>query len=144
MLNEILVGQCKHVITYGSDGKENGYLVELAKDGDKTTAYLTVTRPGAFKGYHLHLRRTGNFVVLRGKVKVTIVKEGEKKEIILEEANPQRITIPTMAYAGIQNIGDVDAWMMNFPQPAYDPSDKGEQQDMSPEEMERWLSESPT
>lgn len=141
MLNEIMVSQCKRVTTYGLDGKENGYLVELAKDGAKTTAYLTVAYPGSFKGYHMHLRRTGNFVVMRGKVKITIVRGKQKEEFVLDESNPRRITVPVMAYAGIENVGDSDAWMLNFPQPAYDPDDKGEQQEMSSEEMDRWLSE---
>lgn len=139
--DEVLLSQCKRVTTCGLDGKENGYLIELVKDGDKTTAYLTVTYPGSFKGYHLHLRRVGNFVVVRGRVKIIIVEERQKKEIILDETNPQRVMIPTMVYTGIQNIGDTDAWMMNFPQPAYDPNDKGEQQEMSLEKMESWLLE---
>jgi dTDP-4-dehydrorhamnose 3,5-epimerase-like enzyme len=89
----------------------------------------------------MHLRRTGNFIVLRGKVKIILVEGKQKREIVLDEADPQRITVPTMTYIGIQNVGDTEAWMLNFPQPAYDPSDEGEQQEMSQEDMERLLSE---
>ncbi|MEO6077610.1 MAG: WxcM-like domain-containing protein [Candidatus Andersenbacteria bacterium] len=141
-LNEVLLSQCKRVATYGADGKENGYLLELSKDGDKTTAYLTVAFPGSFKGYHLHLRRTGNFILVSGKLKIIMVQNRIKQEIFLDGASPQRITIPTMIYVGLQNVGTADAWMLNFPQPAYDPSDKGEQQEMSPAEMEDFLSQS--
>ncbi len=42
----------KKVTTYDHGQKENGFLIELYKDGDKTTAYLTAATPGAFKGYH--------------------------------------------------------------------------------------------
>jgi dTDP-4-dehydrorhamnose 3,5-epimerase-like enzyme len=141
LLDQALLSQCKRVATRGVDGRENGYLIELAKDGNKTTAYLTVTYPHSFKGYHMHLRRTGNFIVLRGKVKIILVEGKQKREIVLDEADPQRITVPTMTYIGIQNVGDTEAWMLNFPQPAYDPSDEGEQQEMSQEDMERLLSE---
>ncbi len=139
MLSDVLLSDCKRVTTYALDGKVNGYLVELAKQGEKTTAYLTVTSPGSFKGYHMHLRRTGNFVVLRGKVKIILVDGGQKKEFILEELNHQRITIPVGVYTGIQNIGETEAWMLNFPQPAYDPNDKGEQQEMSQAEVDQLL-----
>lgn len=131
---------CKTVTTYASDTKEeNGYLVELFKDGDKTVSYLTVAKPGAFKGYHLHRVRESRYVCLKGKVKITVVDGQEKVEHILDASNPERLFLPTNVYIGIENIGDEEVWLINFPNPAYDPSLQDEQLDKTPQEIEEQL-----
>lgn len=118
---------------------ENGYLVELFKDvtGRKTEAYLTVTKPGAFKGYHLHTIREARYVCLKGKIKVTLYIPGsmEKEEHILDANNLSRLYIPKNVATGLLNIGEEDAWVINYPNPAYDPDLKGEQIEYTEEEL---------
>jgi dTDP-4-dehydrorhamnose 3,5-epimerase-like enzyme len=128
----------KKVTTYDHSQQENGFLIELYKDGDKTTAYLTAAKPGAFKGYHLHRIRAARYVCVRGKMKIILYKPGtkEREEFILDASKPQRLFIPKDIATGLENIGDEEAWLVNYPDPAYDPSLKDEQVEYTKEELE--------
>lgn len=132
------IQDAKKVTTYDHGGSENGFLIELYKDGDKTTAYLTAAKPGAFKGYHLHRVRAARYVCVRGKMKITLIKPGtrEKEEHILDAAKPQRLFIPKDIATGLENIGEEEAWLVNYPDPAYDPSLVDEQVEYTLEELE--------
>ncbi len=127
----------KKVQTKDHSGQENGFLVEMFKDGDKTTVYLTAAKPGAFKGYHLHRVRAARYVAIKGKMKITLYKPGtqEKEVHILDAGNPQRLFIPKDIATGLENIGDEEAWLINYPDPAYDPSLKDEQVEYTEEEL---------
>lgn len=126
---------CKRVETHDSFGSPNGFLVELYKDGPKTTLYLTAAFPKAFKGYHLHAVRSSHLVCVKGRMKITIVDGTEKVEHVLEGSRPERLFIPTNVWIGYENVGDGEAWMLNFPSPPYDPSLKGEQLEKTREEI---------
>lgn len=131
----------KKVTTYTAEGQENGFLIELFKDkqtGEKTEVYLTAAKPGAFKGYHLHRVRAARYVALKGKMKITLYQPGEpgsKEEHILDAANPTRLFIPKDIATGLENIGDEEAWLVNYPDPAYDPSLTDEQVEYTEEEL---------
>lgn len=129
----------KKVVTHAATGEENGFLVELYKDGEKTTAYLTTTKPGSFKGYHLHRVRVARYVAIKGKMKVILYKPGtaEKEEYILDAQNPQRLFIPHNIATGLLNISNEEAWLINYPDPPYDPSLKDEQVEYTQEELEK-------
>ncbi len=133
----------KKVTTYAADKKENGWLVELFKDkdtGTKTEVYLTAALPGAFKGYHLHRVRAARYVAIKGKMKITTYEREENRwvgsEYILDGANPKRLFIPNNTATGLENIGTEDAWLVNYPDPPYDPSLKDEQVEYTKEELE--------
>jgi dTDP-4-dehydrorhamnose 3,5-epimerase-like enzyme len=128
----------KKVTTFNHSGVENGFLIELYKEGDKTTAYLTAAKPGSFKGYHLHRVRAARYVCVRGKMKITLIRPGskEKEEHILDATTPQRLFIPKDIATGLENIGEEEAWLINYPDPAYDPSLKDEQVEYTLEELE--------
>lgn len=143
MLAKIKKEPCKKVVTKNSFGEPNGYLIELFKDGEKTTLYLTSAHPKAFKGYHLHRVRSSYYVCLKGKMKITVYEgpktvsgEAQKVEHILSADNPERLFLPTNVYIGLENISDEEAWLINFPRPPYDPNLKDEQVDKSSEELE--------
>jgi len=137
----------KKVTTYDLKGAENGFLVEMfkSKDGIKTEAYLSAALPGAFKGYHEHKVRAARYVCLKGKMKIiTYHREGDKwrrEENILDANDPQpmRMYIPNNTPTGLENIGDEEGWLVNYPDPAYDPSLKGEQVDYTQEELEQGI-----
>lgn len=142
-MTKVKTESAKKVITYDADKKENGWLIELFKDkdtGKKTEVYLTAALPGAFKGYHLHRVRAARYVALKGKMKITTYERENnqwiKSEHILDAANPQRLFIPKDTATGLENIGTQDAWMVNYPDPAYDPSLKDEQVEYTLEELE--------
>lgn len=132
----------KKVTTYDHSGQENGFLIELFKDketGERTEAYLTAAKPGAFKGYHLHRVRAARYVAVKGKMKITTYEHNgekwEKTETILDATNPTRMFIPKDIATGLENIGDEEAWLINYPDPSYDPNLKDEQVEYTEEEL---------
>lgn len=129
----------KKVTTYTADRSENGFLVELYKDGDKTVAYLTAAQPGAFKGYHLHRVRAARYVCIRGTMRIILYKDKQREEHILDASKPSRLFIPPNVATGLENIGDEEAWLINYPDPAYDPSLKDEQVEYTQEELEQGI-----
>nr|AOS95343.1 dTDP-4-dehydrorhamnose 3,5-epimerase [uncultured bacterium] len=126
----------KKVTTFAHDGSENGFLVELFKDGAKTTAYLTAAAPGAFKGYHLHRVRAARYVCLRGQMKIIVYIDGKRIEHVLDATRPERLFIPANVATGLQNIGDEEAWLINYPDPPYDPQLRDEQVEYTEAELE--------
>jgi len=139
MTDEIHVEPAKRVVTYDHDGNENGWLVELYKDGDKTVAYLTAAYAGAFKGYHLHRVRAARYVCVRGRMRIILYRGGpawKREEHILDASEPRRLFIPVNVATGLENIGDEEAWLINYPDPPYDPALKDEQVEYTQAELE--------
>lgn len=135
--------QAKKVQTKDHSGNPNGFLIELFKDketGQKTEVYLTAAKPGAFKGYHLHRVRVARYVAIKGKMKITLYKPGDpnsKEEHILDASSetPTRLFIPINIATGLENIGDEEAWLINYPDPAYDPTLTDEQVEYTEDEL---------
>lgn len=133
MITQVTKQTVKKVTTYDLNGAENGWLMELYKDGDKTVLYLTVAKPGAFKGYHLHKVRASRYICIKGKMKVILYVKGKLQEYLLTVG--EQLFIPKNIPTGLENVGDEDAWLINFPDPAYDPHLKDEQVDFTEEEL---------
>jgi len=136
----------KKVTTRDHAGADNGFLIELFKDkeiGQKTEVYLTAALPGAFKGYHLHRVRAARYVALKGKMRITTYENDGQKwtktETILDSNAPTRMFIPKNVATGLENIGTEEAWLINYPDPAYDPSLKDEQVEYTKEELEQGI-----
>lgn len=129
--------EAKKVTTIDPSKNENGFLIELFKNGEKTEVYLSATKPGMFKGYHLHRVRAARYVCLKGKMKIILYHNKVREEYILDASYPQRLFIPPNVATGLLNIGDEDAWLVNYPDPAYDPSLKDEQVEYTEEELEK-------
>jgi dTDP-4-dehydrorhamnose 3,5-epimerase-like enzyme len=145
MIDNVLVEPAKRVTTYDHAGNENGWLLELFKDGARTTAYLTAAKPGAFKGYHLHRVRAARYACVRGRMKIILYAPGDRagggpawvrEEHMLDAASPSRLFIPKDVATGLENIGDEEGWLVNYPDPPYDPELKDEQVEYSQAELE--------
>jgi dTDP-4-dehydrorhamnose 3,5-epimerase-like enzyme len=141
MIDRVSEEPAKRVTTFDHAKNENGFLIEMFKDGEKTVIYLSAASPGAFKGYHLHRVRAARYVCLKGRMRIILYKrEGEKwvrEEHILDASEPRRLFIPKNVATGLQNIGDEDGWLVNYPDPPYDPALKDEQVEYTQEELER-------
>jgi dTDP-4-dehydrorhamnose 3,5-epimerase-like enzyme len=145
MIDSISEEPAKKVLTYDHGGDENGFLIELFKAGDKTEVYLTAASPGAFKGYHLHRVRAARYMCVKGSMLITLYRqtqEGGKTKWVPEEhaldaSEPKRLFIPKDVATGLENTGDEEAWLINYPDPPYDPSLKDEQVEYTLEELER-------
>lgn len=135
MLERIRREPCKKIPTFDPAGTPNGFLVELYTAGPKTVLYLTAAFPKGFKGYHLHTARSSHLVCLKGEMKITVVDGTRKVEHILEGATPERLFIPTNVWIGYENVGDEEGWLLNFPDPPYDPALKGEQREKTVQEI---------
>jgi dTDP-4-dehydrorhamnose 3,5-epimerase-like enzyme len=143
MIDKVSVEPAKYVITKDHGGKENGFLIEMFKGGptsDLTEVYLSAATPGAFKGYHLHRVRAARYVCLRGRMRIILYqRKGERwvrEEHILDASDPKRLFIPKNVATGLENIGDEEGWLVNYPDPPYDPSLKDEQVEYTQEELE--------
>jgi dTDP-4-dehydrorhamnose 3,5-epimerase-like enzyme len=145
-IDKLKIEPAKRVKTFDSAGNENGWLMELYKDletGQKTEGYLTAALPGAFKGYHLHRARAARYVALKGKMRIICYEQKggqwRPREFILSAENPQRLFIPKNVATGLENIGQEEAWLINYPNPAYDPSLKDEQVEYTEEELRKGI-----
>lgn len=129
--------------------KENGFLIEMFKsdDGSKTEVYLSAAKPGAFKGYHLHRVRAARYVCVKGKMRIILYVPREEKgktswvreEHFLNSDEPKRLFIPKNIATGLENIGEEEGWLVNYPDPAYDPELKNEQVEYTQEELEQGI-----
>lgn len=137
MKPEVTLESAKNVKTYDMHTKEvNGFLTELYKEDDKTVVYLSAAAPGGFKGYHLHRVRAARLICIKGKVNIIVYVDGKRQEYLLSSDNPQRLYIPKNIPTAYHNIGEEEAWIINYPEPAYDPNLKGEQVDFTQEELD--------
>lgn len=140
MIDKVSIESAKYVLTTDHGGKENGFLIEMFKNGDETVVYLSAATPGAFKGYHLHRVRAARYVCLRGRMRIILYqRKGDnwvREEHILDAGEPKRLFIPKNVATGLENIGDEEGWLVNYPDPPYDPSLKDEQVEYTQEELE--------
>ena len=132
--------KAKIVSTEDAEGKENGWLMELKKNDRFTESYLTVVKPGCFKGYHEHKVRESNYVCIRGTVTVITYTKNGREETVLHPGD--KMNIPINTPTGIMNGSDApysEAWLVNFPDPPYDPLLTDEQIDYTEEEILKWV-----
>lgn len=133
------IEDAKKVVTYSDDGKVNGSLKELFKDGDKTLIYMTSVKPGGRKGYHLHKVRAARYFPALGRVKIVLWRPGtpesEREEYILDSEKPQRLFIPKNVATLLINEESEEAFFINFPDPSYDPNLEDEQVEYTEEEL---------
>lgn len=133
-----IIEEAKKIITKDLNGEENGMLFELVKDGDKTVSYITTIKPGMFKGYHLHRVRKARYFCIKGKIKIILHKPGttEREDYLLDAEKPERLFISDNIATGLKNVGEEEAWLINFPDPPYDPAIKNEQVEYSEEDLQ--------
>ena len=132
MIDKVANEPAKYVLTKDHGGNENGFLIEMFKDaaGEKTEVYLSAATPGAFKGYHLHRVRAARYVCLRGRMRIILYTQDNangatkwvREEHILDASEPSRLFIPKNVATGLENIGDEEGWLVNYPDPPYDPT----------------------
>ena len=122
---EQLSKQCKKVVTFDHDGKENGWLLEINSVRDGFTkqipgqVYLTVASPGAVKGFHLHQKKLDHFTCIKGKIKLVIFDGDKFQEFLMGEGNFITVKVPPKIPHAIHNIGSDDAYVINYCYPAF-------------------------
>lgn len=111
-------------------GVSNGFLIPVynihegfhAPGKEPQQVYLTVISKGQIKGPHLHYIRTGYFTCIKGNARF-ILKTPLGYEVVYsgDDHAYKSVIVPTGVPAAMQNIGDVDAYVLNMPSPAWTP-----------------------
>lgn len=108
-----------------------GWLIELFRDDElpagfePTMGYLSVTHPGVPRGPHEHRDQSDGFVFLSGTFEVTLWEnrpgaETKTKQVILAgENNPLFLVVPPGVVHAYRNVGETDAFVLNFPDKLY-------------------------
>ncbi len=86
--------------------------------------------PGAIGAWSCHARNIDRLFVNQGLIKV-VLYDGRKdspthgviNEIHAGDARPAMIVLPVGVWHGLQNLGTIDALVLNFPSRAYDYED---------------------
>ncbi len=60
-----------------------------------------------------------------------------REEHLLDADEPKRLFIPKNIATGLENIGEEEGWLVNYPDPAYDPELKDEQVEYTQEELDQ-------
>ena len=124
----IAVRSSRRIPTRSRDGTPNGYLVPLFNVHDgfvdpehfPKQVYLTVIAPGEIKGPHLHMKRWGLFTCIRGNGKVVVrTSEGYAEYLSGEDYGYTTIQVPAGVPAALVNQGDIEAFFLNMPSPAW-------------------------
>jgi len=121
----------KKFVTKDCHGVVNGYLVPIynrhdgffAPDREPQQVYLTVVAPHSSKGPHLHFIRTGCFTCIKGNVRIVVKEDGHYREYYSGESHDYAsVEIPAGVPALLQNVEDVEAFVLNMPNPAWTPT----------------------
>ena len=107
-----------------------GWLMELFRS-DETSAehfpamgYISVTHPGVARGPHEHRDQTDTFCFVSGDYELTIWENREgrnrRREIYrFGEGQPALVIIPPGVVHAYRNMGETDAFVLNFPNRLY-------------------------
>jgi dTDP-4-dehydrorhamnose 3,5-epimerase-like enzyme len=145
----IKIKECKAVPTFDLDNNENGFLVDLLNKNDDlmkdrtnkefTQFYMSTMKKGGFKGLHMHATKIDAYCCAFGKICMAIYPEVIVREDIdttimdvskffyieFGEGCHKTISLPSKYPHGFFGITE-DAVLINYRDPAYDPSDTGQ------------------
>lgn len=97
---------------------------ELPEGFSPAMAYLSVTHPGIGRGPHEHAFQTDGFAFLNGAYRLYLWENRtghNEHRVTLEvgEANPVVVFVPPGVVHAYRNVGDRDAFVLNFPDRLY-------------------------
>lgn len=110
------------------DGR--GRLMELVRDDElppgmrPAMAYISWTKPGVTRGPHEHADQTDAFVFLDGSYELFLWENRRgrpdaRTKIAGGVANPCLVIVPPGVVHAYRNVGEVDAFVLNFPDRLY-------------------------
>lgn len=97
---------------------------ELPEGFKPAMGYISLTHAGVARGPHEHKYQTDGFVFLSGHFKLYLWenRQGrEKTKVVIEvgEDNPVFVTVPPGVVHAYKNVGDKEAFVLNFPDKLY-------------------------
>lgn len=129
----LLVQPHPKIVTRNSNKQPNGWLVPIFNVHDNIIApelypqqvYLTVVATGEIKGPHLHLKRWGLFTCIRGNARIVVRTEtGYEEYLTGEDYEFATVQVPAGLPSALQNIGPIEAFVLNMPAPAWHVDDQ--------------------
>ena len=125
---KIVVQKHPKIETKNRNGSPNGFLIPIFNVHDgiineeqyPQQVYITVANPMEVKGPHLHMKRWQLYTCIKGNVKVVVKQEEAYKEYYSgEDYDFATIQVPAGIPSAVQNIGDIDAYVINMPSPSW-------------------------
>jgi dTDP-4-dehydrorhamnose 3,5-epimerase len=93
-------------------------------------AYQSRLYPGAIGAWSCHARTIDRLFINQGNLKVVLYDgrdasrtTGLVNELYVGDARPALVILPIGVWHGLQNLGDTDALVLNFPSEAYNYAD---------------------
>ncbi len=107
-----------------------GWLMELFRDDElpdgfnPAMAYISMTHPGVARGPHEHVHQTDGFAFVDGDYEVYLWENrpnrGDASVVIRAgNQNPMVVFVPPGVVHAYRNVGDRDAYVINFPDKLY-------------------------
>jgi dTDP-4-dehydrorhamnose 3,5-epimerase len=126
--NEPLPGCLVKRLTRRADAR--GALTELFREDElpegfrPVMAYLSVTHPGVARGPHEHREQCDGFAFVDGEYALTLWENraGRKPASVtlsVGENNPVLVLVPPGVVHAYKNVGERDAFVLNFPDKLY-------------------------
>ena len=97
---------------------------ELPEDFRPVMSYLSVTHPGVSRGPHEHEGQTDGFAFIDGDYDLFLWenrpgKTAEPMKVRVGSTNPVLVIVPPGVVHAYKNVGDRDAFVLNFPDQLY-------------------------
>jgi UDP-2-acetamido-2,6-beta-L-arabino-hexul-4-ose reductase len=111
----------KEIVKRSSDAR--GFVFEpLGGEllASQKNTHVVVSRPGAVRGNHYHLRGTETLVVC-GPSMIRIREENDIEDFFIPANTTCRLVIPPGVSHAIQNTGGIDSLLVAFNTEAHDP-----------------------
>lgn len=107
-----------------------GWLAELFRDDElpdgfePAMGYFSVTHPGVARGPHEHVDQTDCFAFLSGEFELILWEnrpghDSARYSVIVGENNPLIAFVPPGVVHAYRNVGNTDAFVLNFPDRLY-------------------------
>lgn len=128
MSDKIRKKKNRKIITKNLLGNENGFLIPIINIYDQFVKeeqwpkqiYCTTVAPNEVKGPHLHKKRWGLFTCIKGNVKIVTRTNGHYEDNFTgEDYDYATVQVPAGIPNALVNIGDIDAYIINMPSPAW-------------------------
>jgi dTDP-4-dehydrorhamnose 3,5-epimerase len=107
-----------------------GWLMETHREDElpegfrPVMGYISYTHPGVARGPHEHAEQTDGFVFLSGRFRLHLWENRaglneQRMNLDVGEENPVFVTVPPGVVHAYENVGDSDAFVLNFPDALY-------------------------
>jgi len=114
---------------------DRGRIMHILKASDPVftqfgEVYCSTVYPGVVKGWHIHLKMTLNYVVLKGMIKFVLYDDRPESPtykqlqvVSMGDHNYVRVTVPPGVWNGFMGVGTEEALVINTTDIPHDPDE---------------------